>query len=245
MNTVKREARALILPAAVGLLIGSVMVLIYLNLKPESIDKTLFWFFGTFIEEEFDLFSIALFLTPPVLQLTLLGSEIPREIHYAEMVLTRSYSRARWLTIKLSFVWLRSLIMSLCIILPVLLLSFAKGVPAGEHLAESAAALFMTWVLCQGMFVTWSNVLGLWLKPSICVIMSILIYALGLPLFLGRIPGWRLWPSVQGMLYAHSFVFGRSDSEWFVPLLSAAYSAVSTAAAALIGVFRIRSMDLF
>lgn len=243
MNAVKREARSLLLPASVGLAVGAVWALTFINSMIESADTALMYLFGSWIEE-IEFIPIALFIVPPIIQLALLGAEVPRELDYAVLILSRSRSRTKWLALKLTFIALRSLVMSACMMLPMAVLIAVKGASAGEHAAGTVTALFLTWMLCQCMFVLWSNVLGLWLKPSICVIALMLVYAMGLTLFLGNIPGYRLWPSVQGMLYAHDFILGKSDSGGFTPLLSAAYCAVSAGIAVLLGMMRIRRMDL-
>lgn len=214
--------------------------------RTSNISSMLTSVYGAHIDEleQVGLLFSLFFFAPPLLQLALLGDMIPREAKEEVYVLSRSKGRLLWYFKKLAGAILLSLLMSLVMLLSLLVYAVSGGARADGMLLQAIAELMATWGLCMCAFVVFSNVIGLFIKPLYLLFITMFAYALGLVLMLTKQPAADLFPTVQGMLYAHSSAFGRLSEGYFTPAFSAGYLIVMTAALTALGAAKIRKSDI-
>ena len=211
-----------------------------------SISLMLVGLFGAQFEslDQLNLMMSLFYFTPPLLQLVFLGDRIPRELSGGVYLLVRSKGRAGWLIKKLLWVIALSLLMSLFMLLPLYVYARINGAPTDELLLSAVLELMATWGLCQCMVVVFCNIIGTLVKPLYLLLISLVLYAVGLVSFLEVGESAKLFPTVQGILYAHNSIFGRTQEGYLTPLFSAIYQSALIAAIGIFGVLRIRKTDI-
>lgn len=222
---------ALIFGRARGDIAISTMITVIFGYNIESVD-------------EINLLMSLIYFTPPLLQLIFLGDRIPRELSGGVYALTRTKARTLWLVKKLLRTVALSLLMSISMLLVFIVYARISGAAADALLPLAFFELMASWGLCQCMLVVFCNIVGMLLKPLYLLMLSLVLCAMGLVLSVGGGETAKLFPTVQGILYAHNSIFGRTQEGFFTPLFSALYQTAVIFALALLGALRIRRKDV-
>lgn len=194
--------------------------------------------------EQFNILMSLFFFAPPLLQLVFLGDRIPRELSGGVYSLTRAKGREGWFVKKLLWLIVLSLLMSLFMLLPIHIFARMGGAAADELLPTAYLELMATWGLCHCMIVVFSNIIGMLVRPLYLLMISLVLYAVGLVLSIEGGAAAKLFPTVQGILYAHNSIFGKTQEGFFTPIFSAAYQGAVIAALGIFGVLHIRKTDI-
>ena len=244
-----------------GIATGFFLTIFGLAYRPESVEIILLGLYGGISSlEQTSLIDLAILSSPILLQLFLyaaiVNDDLPRAAVYQ---FTRSMSRERWLSQKLSSVFISACLFYGAMVMTSLITALLVGVPviSSGYIITLLISLMLGAGLCNAAFVLLSNIFGFWMKPSFAFLLTWLLYTPGQIIFtwfnkyLSGLPV-ILNPSSQAVLTLHhlsglriSFPeFFEYAINGFSTSFSLAYNLSFILIIVYIGLAKIKKLDL-